>query len=657
MFGFNFQSKMLQSESLVAQLAQVQFDSILEKYYSDAGEAGAFGTDALSITAILLNKSKVFASYQKKANMPQPLNYLNLWAAEGLSNLMYAKSDPATGLPALWTQTPKTTKELISLFQPFFGAIDLVQHAKTMQYALNVYGKPFTIPQDLVDAITASAKSKKAVGQKSLAVLALTSVMDKTLVLYERPVYAKDGKTLTRTETCFLTRNIQILEALAKQGIISVPDGVDITAALTEKLEKVVKDLFGDEKAAIGNVTKRALQAECVPCVKLVFERNSAGRDVFSMTVPPSGLDITSPDARVLPVRFMYKYCEGLIGALTIAKTAEIASNHPVDGPYTVKVTPSADVFKSVYSDCDPAAVESRAQLPIGYSLRRGRLILFNLENSVYSTHGYASINPFNITNIKAIDTASINRLVHALDPISVNAYFVKAVSVAKPADLEEIIKGIPSLDEALTKFKLPHTADGVSQVLGRAKLPLLEIVTYMKNVDRNCITNIKSSGTRSTVAGVPLEGATDEEKAKNLYALLNTGIICIKYEGNNGASDILATELESELVKVWGMNYQLERESWAHKCDALRSRVLRDGLSKTQISQLVEKYKITGLDISKLVSNSIVDFDKWVSDAAAARKQTTPKPDIVTVRCLNRQEPFFKSLKLSGIKSVAKIK
>ena len=247
MFGFNFQSKMLQSESLVAQLAQVQFDSILEKYYSDAGEAGAFGTDALSITAILLNKSKVFASYQKKANMPQPLNYLNLWAAEGLSNLMYAKSDPATGLPALWTQTPKTTKELISLFQPFFGAIDLVQHAKTMQYALNVYGKPFTIPQDLVDAITASAKSKKAVGQKSLAVLALTSVMDKTLVLYERPVYAKDGKTLTRTETCFLTRNIQILEALAKQGIISVPDGVDITAALTEKLEKVVINVTNSE--------------------------------------------------------------------------------------------------------------------------------------------------------------------------------------------------------------------------------------------------------------------------------------------------------------------------------------------------------------------------------------------------------------------------
>ena len=140
-------------------------------------------------------------------------------------------------------------------------------------------------------------------------------------------------------------------------------------------------------------------------------------------------------------------------------------------------------------------------------------------------------------------------------------------------------------------------------------------------------------------------------------YLRIGEKFSALQYEGSNGASDILATELESELVKVWGINYQLERESWSHKCDALRSRVLRDSLNKTQISQLVEKYKITGLDISKLVSNSIVDFDKWVSDAAAARKQTAPKPDIVTVRCLNRQEPFFKSLKLSGIKSVAKIK
>lgn len=655
MFGFQLQTKMIQAESLVAQLAQYQFDTYLEDYYFRAGEAGCFGADALSLSAVLLDKSKTYKSFNRTHNK-QTADYLKLWAKAGISTLMYAKTDTNTGLPNLWLQNDKGITEYVNLLTPYLSSMDLTEHAETMKYITSRTGTNFTIPQPIIDAIINSGKIKNPHTASSLA-MAWVYVLENTLVMYDRIIYSKDGKTVTGTETCFLTRNLNIINTLAQQGRLAVPsETTDVAGALTKIVNKCAKDLYGDEKAPMGNVTKRALASGCVPCAKLVFDRTANNVEVFKLTVPPSGLDIARETARAIPVRFMYQYCEGLLNAMFKSGPVSISCRNPMGEDFSVISTPSTSTFRTVYSDCPADAVSIRSEMPIGYSLRQGRLILFNLESSILSSHGYARINPFDIIKIDKVEPGSINRIIHTLNPISINTYFLRAVSAAKPADLANMTNGIPSLKKALGD-KTP-TKELISDPLVLGKVSHVEIVSYMSKLDRNYRVAIESVGFRGTTNGMPLEGATDEEKIENLTSLLNNGIICIKYESSNGLTDIIATNVESELMKVWGNDYQLTKnESWKVRCAALRTRVLRDNLSKQAIGELVEKYAIPNLDITKLASSSMADIDAWINEAAATRKKYEPKPGCINVRCLNRQSSFFKTLKIADIKTVSKVK
>lgn len=637
---FNLQSRLIQTEGIIAQLAQAQFDAQMGVAYYNLGKS--FTGD---------DKSRASLNFMSFLEHPGCKPLLQSWALSGLSDLIYGKAAP-NGAPLAWVLSEPDMKDMVSTLSPYLSSVPLKEHLGLIHQI--VAQAQIDVPKIWVDALT-KAKERQAM---MTGYLALTFLLDNALLVYDRPKYSRaNPQQLVGYETCFITRCRRIIEAMAQANIFAASS--DLKSAMIDSqaaLAKFNTAIYGAADKPWGAKTLSALKQGTLAVAKLTPKIVDGGKCYYDLTIPQSGLDICNRNARILPVSLIYQFTEGFMYHLVENGYSRITCVSPEAGEYTVDVTINPALYKEAYSNStDTDRVEARSRLPVGFALRSGAMHLLNIESSLFSSKGYSKVNPWNIVGVKKIALKDVNTVAHDYEPNNIQAVFIKHLKGKTAAELRVIMSKVPEL-QAKYPEKTPLSITGIVDAV--PKVHYSKLLTYLLENVPNAAEELKSVGTRPPMKDYILKGNNDEERAESLKELLKTHVVYISFIAKSGADEVFATNSEAILEEKLGKWYKLEYEGWDIKCAELKRYALENKLqSPSLVEALVRKYKIKYLDTSKLTAVTPEALDKWIEDARASKpkRNYTPDPLMVTIRNLNASSPgdYFKNVKIPSIQAI----
>lgn len=644
---FQFQSRLIQTEGFIAQVAQTQFDAQMDMFYYNLGrdfhKSVQKGTGNSSARAAL--------NYANFLNSPACANLRDNWALNGLASLIYGKADNR-GLPLAWSAPDTDVKEYVSILKPYLASVDMKAHVGLIHQIVAQAG--IDVPKAWVDAITES-NGKQGMLKSYLAMLFL---LENALLVYDRPLYSSTDKTqVIGYEPCFITRSRKLLYSMAMSGSFSLSS--DPNTAISEGNKMMAKfdsAIVGASDKLWGTKMKTALSAGLFAVAKLTPKSvDGNGRCCYDLTIPQTPLNLCDANARVLPVNLMYQFCEGLMYHMVENSISRITCVTPARGEFSTIATITPGTFKQLYADCtDSERVEQRSRLPVGFALRSGKLQVLNLESSLHSAHGYSHIDPWSITNIQKIAPKDVNCAAHNFDPNAIRAVFTRHLKNMQPAELRSLLTQIPELASVYKEPSL--TITGVTNAVSNVHYTVL--LSYLLKTIPNVQEELSHVGERPPMRDYVLKGNTDLERIESLKKLMSEHIVYISYTSSKGPSEVYTTSNEKLLASKLGDWYKLKYEAWAVRVEALKQYIAETKLNKVSaIEALVNKYKIKDLDCSKLTDTTPEAIDKWIEEAKTNRKtrNITPDPLNICVRDVNATAPneYFKTIKYNSIQAI----
>ena len=639
MFTYRFQSKLIQQEGILGTVAEASFDPALENYYNQLGAScNPQQWQALNFVRLL--------------GAPQYTNYLIDCSVSGVADMLYGKTGINTQAPALWTMKGAPLKKALAQLKPYLSCAQLAVHLQIIKDIASRMNT--TIPSEFIEALKASANNPVTV--QSRTVMALTAILNHGLMIYRRPIRRGDAQTVSGYETCFITRDYNLIKQMAQNGLFSTSkDPVQNQADNITVMDRFEKALYGKPGTPWGTTTGTALEQGRVAAAKLTPQALENNQVYFDLTIPQGNIDISDPAVSVLPVTLMRCFTEGIISTIANNAMVEITSQgYNGDPDYVSKVTATPAVFEQAYSDCpDKAKVAERAYLPVGFGVRTCRLLLLNLESSIYGSKGYVKINPYDIKAIRPIDASQLNTSAHSLSPMAIYTTFEKSLNGLSYEQLVDVVRHIPTLARLLANTGKPIDINAVVSAL--PKVHYSEVLKYLISVDPNAIKTIQSVGTRTASDKTPLQGTLDERR-KALEDLLANHYVAINYLSKEGLREIIATSNEQLLAAKLGTDYKLKYEGWFTQCQVIKNYILTASPTKQMVAEMIASYGIKYLDINALSGNTEAEIDAWIEAANASRPQrkaSVPNPENISVRCIPAA-PYFRTLKIPNIQGIS---
>ena len=647
MFTYHFQSKLIQNEGILGKAAEATFDPALETYYNQLGAScNPSQWAALNFTRLLSN--------------PQYTTYLTDCSVAGLADLLYGKTASNSPTPAIWSLKGANLKKALDQLKPYLPCAPLTTHTqfiKSIATRINA-----SIPGEYIEVLKQSASTPCTL--QSRVLMAVMAILNHGLMVLNRPRRDSDGN-IASYETSFITRDYDLIKQMAQLGLFSTSqDPTQNQADNLAILERFEKAIFGAPGSPWGSSTAYALEKGSIAAAKitpkLILDSASGGlgtKVCFELVIPKgNSINIFDPAVSILPVTLMRCFTEGIISTIVNNDMVEITSQGLGGEPdFVSRVTATPAVYENAYADCpDKARVTERAYQPIGFGIRTCRLMLLNLESSIYGAKGYVKLNPYEIKAIKPISMSQIDTSAHSLSPVAIYTTFEKSLNGLNYEQLLNVVRRIPALARVLANG---NQAISINTVV--SALPVVhysEILKYLITYNPTAISEIKAVGTRTAGNKLPLSGTTLEDKRKTLESMLADNYIAISYLSKEGSREIIATSNEQLLAAKLGNDYKLRYEGWYTQCEVLKSYILASAPTRQAIAEMITNYGIKYLDASKLTGITEPEIDSWIAEASTLRPQRkapTPNPDNISVRCIPAA-PYFRTLKISNIQGVA---
>lgn len=646
MLDFQFQTKFIQNDTYIEALASMPFDPQLEHLYYDEGRKAGAASGLLYFTSFL------------RQNGAQGMLS---WAKQGLYSLLYGKKNPQTGMPVLWHCTPKDAKVFMDALQRYLCICTLAEHDAMIKQISAQFNTQ--APQFLLDAISRNVTAASVPDTNAIATLAYLYVLENAALVADRAVYSRDGN-LNGYEPCLLTRNMQALQSMAQAGAFS--KATDQATRVSENmaaLEKAKQGIVGDPDMPFGKKTANALAKGELISVKLVAKSGMIA-PYYELTVSSKSLDVTKNE-RVLPLRLMYRYMEGLL--YTVAQTPYIrCETSLLDGsvvPVDFTVLPNA--YIEAYKDCNqPMIVQHRAQRPIGFTPRYCALCVMSVTSSIYSSGRYSKINPYNVRSISPIGLEQIDRSLHNVDPSAIYSVFQTYLPNRPAGAYAVIIDSLPALKAAYDKSDQGTPKDMQFILDNLQHVHYSDIYRLMKSAPKffpSFESKLEVAGKRAELKDIYLSGTTVQEKATQLRQLMSESVVLISCMTANGAYEVYTTSNEELLAKRFGSAYKMRYEAWDVRCEELKKYILNtQGITPSKVGNLIQTNGIRYLDASKLTACDEASIDKWISDARAAAGNRignrATSENLLLVRNYNASGPdeFWKNIDINSIRYIS---